>query len=317
MLVIFWLNKGLLVVRFRIIRFTVCALLIFHAFSVLAQNINSNEIARKFDEFGYIHYGDASARMDNVAIFLMNDPSLKTYIIAYAGRDDYPGISHRYAYRLKNYLVSRQIDANRVIAVDGGRREKQYTEIWFVPRGAASPLSTLALTSESIFIAQSTKFDEYPIALSNDEDFDSWDGRYEDAAARLDGVAAIMRKQPDLRVYIIARAQGVYVYKAMSKQLRGGQRWYKRVLSRRWSDPLGTDRKIASKEKSYLVTKQGINESRIIIMGAGYNELPKSKPELLTPEALVTHGYVPRTIELWLVPPGAATPMLNKALKGS
>jgi hypothetical protein len=302
--------------KLRIVRLAICTSLVFYTFSVLAQKDNDSGASRKFDGFGYIHYGEASARMDNVAIFLMNDSSLKAYIIVYAGRDDDPGISHRYASRLKNYLVSRQIDATRVVAVDGGRREKQHTEIWFVPREATPPIPMPTLTSEAIPKDQSIKLDEYPIAFPNDEDFDSWDGRYEDAVARLDGVAALLKKQPDLRLYIIARAQGVYVYKAISKRLSNSKRQYVCVRSRNLSDPLGTDRKIANEEKRYLVTKHGIDGSRLVAVGAGYNELRKSKPEFLAPEeASVTREYVPRTIELWLVPLRAPKPMLKKVIK--
>src|SRR5882672_5141992 len=146
-------------------------LVLLFAFSGFAQR---DDIPIKFSEFGKVHYGDASARMDNVASALISEPKVKAYIVVYAGRDDYPGLGHRYAYRLKNYLVARQVDSTRIVAVDGGRRENQWTEIWFVPLGAPTPIPSPGLTSQPISDRAPIKFDEYPMAFAGDEDFDTW-----------------------------------------------------------------------------------------------------------------------------------------------
>jgi hypothetical protein len=289
---------------------------VFCAFNVVAQQMGAVESARKFDEFGYIHYGDASARMDNLAWSLRSESNITAYIIVYAGRDDYRGLSHRYAYRLKNYLVNHEIDPSRVVAIDGGRREKQHTDIWLVPSGATPPAPRLALPVEPIPSRESLKFDEYPIAFPGDEDFDNWDGRYEDPVSRLDAVAALLKEHSDLRLYIIARAQGVYVPRPIRKTFHRGKRQYVHVRSNKLSDPSGTDRRLANEEKRYLIEKHGIEAGRIIAIGHGYNELRKSKSELLSrEEAIGSRSYVARTIELWLVPSGAASPTLKRAPK--
>jgi hypothetical protein len=299
-----------------ILNLAVWVSVVFCTFNVLAQQNGSVDSARKFDEFGYIHYGDASARMDNLAWSLRSESNITAYISVYAGRDDYRGLSHRYAHRLKNYLVNHGIDPSRVVAIDGGRRDKQHTDIWLVPAGATPPAPKLALPAEPIPSGESLKFDEYPIAFPGDEDFDNWDGRYEDSVARLDAVAGLLKEPSDLRLHIIARAQSVYVLRAIRKSFQRGKRQYIQVRSHKLSDPTGTDRRLANEEKRYLVGKHGIEAGRIIAIGHGYNELRKSKSELLSrEEAIGSRSYVARTIELWLVPSGAASPTLKRASK--
>ena len=55
-----------------------------------------NSAARKFDEFGDIQYSDLIARLDNFAVQLQNEPTVKGFIMVYRGRRDLPGLSNRY-----------------------------------------------------------------------------------------------------------------------------------------------------------------------------------------------------------------------------
>jgi hypothetical protein len=81
----------------------------------------SNSAARKFDEFGDIQASDLIARLDNLAVTLANEPNSKAFLIVYRTRRDLPGLSNRYAHRMKSYLVdTRGISPERVITVDGG-----------------------------------------------------------------------------------------------------------------------------------------------------------------------------------------------------
>src|SRR5205085_51932 len=63
-------------------------------------------VARKFDEFGDVYVTDIKARADNFAIELQNNPMTKGFIIVYRSRRDLPGLSFRYADRIREYLVS-------------------------------------------------------------------------------------------------------------------------------------------------------------------------------------------------------------------
>jgi hypothetical protein len=95
------------------------------------------------DEFGRLNECAFGARMDNVAIESQNNPEAIVYIIAYKSVDILPSQieSHRLLVRARNYLVTtRGIDAPRIVTVDGGFREKETTELWLVPPGAAPPV---------------------------------------------------------------------------------------------------------------------------------------------------------------------------------
>lgn len=273
--------------------------------------------AQKFTEFGFAHYGESSAQMDAVASELVNNPNVEGHIIVYGGENDYPGVSHRYAQRLKVYLVFRGIDAKRIIAIGAGRQKQQHTEIWLVPDGAKPPVPTSVFSSEEIPANQLIKFDEYPFELPNDVDFDMWDGRYESEFARSGRVAEILKKRSDLRLYIIARSQAVYVYKPIGRKLKDGSRKYIQVRNLKLSDPIGTDKKIANQERRNLIKDYGIAASSVIAVGNGYQTLLKSEPEILSSDNSQGLHYVGRTVELWLVPKKEPEPVLEKILNGS
>lgn len=98
----------------------------------------SNLTADKFDEFGDILASDLIARLDNLAIALANEPTAKAFLLVYRTRRDLPGLSSRYAHRMKSYLVeTRGMSAPRVVIVDGGVAPCLWQELWIVPPGSA------------------------------------------------------------------------------------------------------------------------------------------------------------------------------------
>jgi len=62
----------------------------------------SNSTARKFDEFGDILASDLIARLDNLAVTLANEPNSKCFLVVYRTWRDLPGLSNRYAHRMKS-----------------------------------------------------------------------------------------------------------------------------------------------------------------------------------------------------------------------
>lgn len=90
--------------------------------------------------------------------------------------------------------------------------------------------------------------------------------RYEDETAHLDGFAAALEKEPESWGCIVAYAQ--------SGDDRDGMEW----------DAPGTARKIAQSQRNYLIKKRGF------------------APKKLT---AVDGGYSWRSVELWLMRPGA------------
>lgn len=290
-------------------------LLIIFAFFAFTCSAQTSE-AKKIDEFNQSYYADAIARMDFVAMTLAEQPNTKAYIIVYSGSKDNPGSSFRYANRLKNYLLTRRVDEKRVVAIGAGQKEEQITEVWIVAEGAMLPSQTVFFSSEQISASQLTKFDQYTIKLPQEGEWDVWDGSYEDEPTRLTRLAEVLRQRKDLRLYIVARAQGVYVYKPVSKKLPDGRRKYIQVRSSKLSDPTGFDQKMANIDKAYLIKKFGIEPSRITAVGNGYSLFAKSEVEILSPnEAKLTSSVAARNIELWLVPKNELKPVLKTILK--
>ena len=99
--------------------------------------------AREFDVCCTCTYDDQKARLDNLAVELQNDPTTRTYIIAYGGRTSRVGEADRLGQRARDYLVSqRGIDNSRITVLNGGYREEDCVELWIVPRGATPPQAT-------------------------------------------------------------------------------------------------------------------------------------------------------------------------------
>lgn len=100
-------------------------------------------IGREFDTCRSCSNDDMKARLDNLVIELQNDPSTKTYLFAYAGRNSQAGQADRMLARARDYLVNqRGVEASRMILTNGGFREEDSLEVWIVPNGAKPPQPT-------------------------------------------------------------------------------------------------------------------------------------------------------------------------------
>ncbi|MET0621680.1 MAG: hypothetical protein ABW250_01735 [Pyrinomonadaceae bacterium] len=88
---------------------------------------------RKLDDYGKLRYCSETARLDNFAITLRNEPGSKAYLLVYMGRDDMPAWKDGLLRRAADYLVeSRRLDASRVKVVFAGYREERTIELWVV-----------------------------------------------------------------------------------------------------------------------------------------------------------------------------------------
>ena len=135
----------------------VCVALLWNSLT-LAQT--SSAIARKFDEFGDIQPSDLIARLDNLAVTLSYEPNSTAFLIVYRTRRDLPGLSNRYAQRMKGYLIaSRGLPSERIVIVDGGVASCLSQEFWVVPPGSApKPRED---TYDNSFKPSVYKFDEH------------------------------------------------------------------------------------------------------------------------------------------------------------
>jgi hypothetical protein len=160
--------------------------------------------AVRFDEFGDIEASDLIARLDNLAIALQNEPTARAFLIVYRTRRDLPGLSNRYAHRMRGYLInSRGIEPARVVTVDGGVAGCLSQELWIVPVGATPQPRADAYSNH--FASEAYKFDEHYYARPNDTvEIGYWTVPPADLNAYLEAFASALRKEPRADAYLVA-----------------------------------------------------------------------------------------------------------------
>ncbi|HEX8889026.1 MAG TPA: hypothetical protein VF779_07605 [Pyrinomonadaceae bacterium] len=235
----------------------------------LAQTQTNTQAARKFDEFGDLQFSDLTARLDNFAEQLENEPSAKGFLIVYRARRDLPGLSNRYAQRMKNFLIrSRGLSKDRIVAVDGGATDCFIQELWIVPKGSA-PLPRRDAYSRVFEDKDSArKFDEYYFSSPQEKSEVGSFEDIEDEAANLEPFAAALRNESRSQAYIIAYAQAYYL---------------------RRPDPPGVAFKMLKTVRDILIRQYHIASSRIKVVNGGYRKLGQ--------------------VELWIVPRGEHPPI--------
>lgn len=209
---------------------------------------DAQTVARKLDSYNdKIHGSEAEQwHLEDFRKSLVAEPDSKAYIIAYAGRADHPGKSRRYAWRARNYLVEmRGIQPERIVSIDGGRREEFIVELWLAPNSAQPPKPTPTLTVPDD-LGDNLLYDDFDLG------YDNFASRTEDEAARLDGFAMALKTQPNSWGCILAYAE--------AGDDRRGSGW----------DPPGTGLRIAREQQRYLVTKHHLLPSKISVIDGGY-----------------------------------------------
>lgn len=102
--------------------------------------------SKQFDVCCSCSFDDQKARLDNLGVELQAEPTSRTYVIAYGGRNSRMGQANLLGTRARDYLVTnRGIDASRITVIDGGYREEDCVELWIVPSGATTPQATPTL----------------------------------------------------------------------------------------------------------------------------------------------------------------------------
>ena len=200
--------------------------------------------ARKFDEFGDIQASDLIARLDNLAIQLQSEPNNKAYLVVYRTRRDLPGLSNRYAQRMKGYLTrSRGIAPERVITVDGGVASCLTQELWVVPPSAAPPPRSDAYSNS--YNPAVYKFDEHSYANQDPEGLYYWQDSPEEL---LEAFGFELQKNPKSIGYLIA-------YRSRE---RNNARVAENALRR---------------ERDYLIKQFGISPGRLRTIQGGVREM--------------------------------------------
>ena len=107
--------------------------------TVIAELGNTSRLR---DSFGLLSNGDIKARLDAFFQEIETHPGTHGFIYIYGGRD---GRRRDYAGRerlLRNQIMFRNFDRNRITIVDGGYREEVSTEFWLVPADVSPPTPT-------------------------------------------------------------------------------------------------------------------------------------------------------------------------------
>lgn len=100
----------------------------------------SSPTYRPLETYRDVTFADEKLRLDNLAIELQSNPTVKAYILLYAGRHSRVEDTMASGERAKEYLTTKRgIEPGRIFIVDGGHREESLTELYVLPRGLPSP----------------------------------------------------------------------------------------------------------------------------------------------------------------------------------
>lgn len=107
----------------------------------------------KLDAYGDLKPTHERYRLDNVAQHAVQLPDSIIYIIAYAGRVANSGEAETRASCAREYLIKEhRFDAERILAIDGGYREKREVEIYVEAKDGDIPLATPNLRPSKVKI---------------------------------------------------------------------------------------------------------------------------------------------------------------------
>jgi hypothetical protein len=228
-----------------ILKLLFAAILIFHLTPIPGQT--SNATARKFDEFGDIQASDLIARLDNLAIQLQNEPNTKGFLVVYRTRRDLPGLSNKYAHRMKSYLTdARGVPAARIVIVDGGVAGCLSQELWIVPPGMAPKPRDDAY--DNSYRPEAYKFDEHYYQMGNNPGGESyWPAAPENLIGYLEAFGETLQKDRTLFAYLVAFREDVH-------------------------DKPGTAQTMLRTERNFLIKEFGIQPSRIKTIDGGYRD---------------------------------------------
>jgi hypothetical protein len=119
--------------------------------------------ARKIDEYGRLGHCDMTARLDNFARELQNEPGAKGLLVGYDLKGKGRALANWNLKVGRYYLInSRGIEPSRIAFAEGGSRDDEgaAAELWLVPEGAEPPFKPSA-DDRYAAKAFSGKFDTY------------------------------------------------------------------------------------------------------------------------------------------------------------
>jgi hypothetical protein len=176
--------------------YALCATLAL-AFGARAQEPRAEKLSEYVNQFTSCNAG---AHLDNLAIYLQNNPNTTGHIRVYGPGGPEDKYGERAVRATKNYLVAtRGIEESRVQAVYAGRYrtiKEVLTELWLVPEGAEPPPVT-KYKSDLGFEGQFFKMGLW----DGPDEGEGWSNSTEVAFV---GLSEMLRSRADARVYLVA-----------------------------------------------------------------------------------------------------------------
>jgi hypothetical protein len=99
-----------------------------------------NRFEPLFDQYGDIDFRDEKARLDNFAAQLNHFSESVGYIVVYPEVQGRSAKALNRARRARTYVVHvRRVEANRIMIIQGGRRDVFTTELYILPKSSPPP----------------------------------------------------------------------------------------------------------------------------------------------------------------------------------
>ena len=111
----------------------------------------------RFDEWNDLRFSDEKARLDNVSIVWRTQSKNIIYLVVYAGERACVGEAKARGIRAKNYLMKRNVPANKIVWLDGGWRNEVTTTVWIWPREVGKPATQSDLEASEVTFEKGCK----------------------------------------------------------------------------------------------------------------------------------------------------------------
>jgi hypothetical protein len=237
---------------------------------------DSNQVARKFDEFGRVYGCDYGARLDNFAIQLMEEPLADGYIIAYGPAGDGSGTGNFVLEVAKDYIVNtRGLSPERIKTINAGRYKEwnqTATQLWIAPPGASAPEPVSYNTEVADFTGLFTEYDAWDNIAGGDGGTGPGHGN-----VPLASFADMLHQRRDTRAFIV-------------------------VYNMKDATP-GAWRRIAGGISNNLQNGYKLEADRVTIIYGGYREPAKKE------EAEEAETEAPVFVQFWILPKDAPPPV--------
>lgn len=244
-------------------------IIIFGSFIFVSFNFAQ---ARKSDEFGISFSHELQRRISDFAVDLANDSKSFGQILVYREEKDTPGFSYKIGAAINSLLTFRSAtEKSRIIITPCKTGQNRRAELWIVPK-----LEELRTCENDLLnLTKTTLFDSIYYA----PEFESCclvdDYGEEQYKASLEAFANILKNNPNSKAYIFFYL-GTNVYNYNEKNVR-------KLDSPKLMKEM-------SKKAKKILTENGVDNSRIVLINGGYKDSSRNIELYFVPQ----NGKIPK-----------------------